>query len=163
VADLAPLDAIRTTDDAKMALGQGSIYAQQAYAALDGIEGDTSGLRDMLDVDNAYAQGVYATLPDPITDDALYRTRLAVGKLQIALNAVADAAAIPPATWDIGAALTGLLHDTATTIGNTLNDLAAPVAKAANTLLQPIYWALGFVALVIILLVRNGATLGGLL
>lgn len=160
---------LNTIGDARIALGEASTEINQAYKTIAGFQGDTSGIRDLLDVAAASTNGLYATLPataltQEIDGDTFARVLRSLGSTQIALDAVSDEAPVDAAvSWDLGGNIRGLLHDTAGLLGDTLNDLAAPIAKAANTLLTPVIWAAVILTVLIVILVRNGATLGGML
>lgn len=151
---------------ARAALGVAANQIARAYDLLAGASGDVSGAVNDLDIVQASTQGLYAMVPDtavPLSPDLLGKVASALGRTDIVLDEAADVAAVPGARWDFGDALTDLIHDTVATAGDVLGQATTGIAGALSPLLIEILVALAGLVLLVVVLLRNGATLGGLL
>jgi len=98
------------------------------------------------------------------TADALFSSiQRALGNADITLDEVAQATGIPGATWDFGDALSGLVGDAADLAVGAAKKIGAGAADALSPLLWEIVLAVAGLVLLVVVLRRNGATLGGLL
>jgi len=158
---------LETNADARTALGIAATQISRAYGELAAANnGDNSVFVNDLDIAQASTQGLYALVPNdagPLAVTMIGKISTSLGNTQITLDSVAEVAAMPGATWDFGDALTGLVYDTVDTVAGA----AKQVGKGAADALEPLLWEVGLavaaLVLLIVILKKSGASLGGLL
>lgn len=92
----AAVAAMQTNREARALLGVAADYLRQAYelvSDLTNMADVQDQARDLLDGTNAYAQGIYAVLPDddtPVAEDMRPRVQTALASAQRSLKVVAE-------------------------------------------------------------------------